>query len=128
MKHPPPISDAEWQVMEAIWRGPHPMGASEVIERLGGETGWKPNTIRTLLARLVKKGALAYAEAGNRYMYTPRFARDQHVSHASESFLGRIFGGAAQNLLVHFAESDKLTEADLKEIRRILDRKKEQRK
>jgi BlaI family penicillinase repressor len=125
MKRPPEISDAEWRVMEAVWRGGHPMAANEVIERLGDEAGWKPNTIRTLLARLVKKGALAYSESGNRYLYTPRFTREQHVSHASDSFLGRIFGGTAQNLMVHFAQSGKLTENDLKELKRILDRKKE---
>jgi BlaI family penicillinase repressor len=125
MKHPPEISDAEWQVMEAIWRGSHPVAANEVIERLGSERAWKPNTIRTLLARLVKKGALAYSESGNRYLYSPRFPREEHVSDASESFLGRVFGGAAQNLLVHFARSGKLTEKDLRDLKRILDRGKE---
>jgi BlaI family penicillinase repressor len=126
MKHPPEISDAEWQVMEAIWRGGHPVAANEVIERLGSNTDWKPNTIRTLLARLAKKGALTYSESGNRYLYTPRFTREEHVSDASESFLGRVFGGAAQGLLVHFARSGKLTEKDIKALKRILDRKKEE--
>lgn len=110
--------------MEAIWRGGYPVAANEVIERLGSKTEWKPNTIRTLLARLVKKGALAYSESGHRYLYAPCFTREQHVSHTSESFLGRVFGGAAQNLLVHFARSGKLTEKDLKDLKSILDRGK----
>ena len=125
MKYPPEISDAEWQVMEAVWRGEYPVAAHEVIDRLAGEAGWKPNTIRTLLARLVKKGALAYSQSGNRYLYRPRFSREQHVSRASDSFLGKIFGGAAQNLLVHFAQSGKLTEKDIKELKQMLGRAKE---
>ena len=124
MNTPPPISDAEWQVMEAIWRD-HPVAASEVIASLSETSGWKPNTIRTLLARLVKKGALEYSQDGNRYIYTPRFPREAHVAGASESFLDRIFGGTARSLLVHFAESGKVTEKDIAELKRILDQPKE---
>jgi len=124
VKRPPPISDAEWQVMEAIWLS-HPMAASEVIDALGAKSGWKPNTIRTLLARLVKKGALTYSESGNRYIYMPRFTREEHVSCASETFLDRIFGGTARGLLIHFAESGKLTKQDIAELKRILDQPRE---
>ncbi len=124
VKRPPLISDAEWQVMEAIWRD-HPVAASEVIEALGAKSGWKPNTIRTLLARLVKKGALTYSESGNRYIYTPRFTREEHVSCASETFLDRVFGGTARGLLIHFAESGKLTKRDIADLKRILDQPKE---
>jgi BlaI family penicillinase repressor len=124
MKHPPQISGAEWQVMEVLWRK-QPLTANDVIESLGDQTDWKPNTVRTLLARLTKKGALKVASEGNRYLYTPCFAREQHVSDESESFLSRIFGGTAKGLLVHFAESGKLTEADLNELRKILKRTKE---
>jgi BlaI family penicillinase repressor len=123
MKPPPQISSAEWQVMEMLWRR-HPLTANDVIEELASQTHWKPNTIRTLLARLVKKGALMTVSEGNCYLYTPRFAREQHVKDESESCLGRIFGGTAKGLLVHFAESGKLTEEDLNELKRILKRNK----
>ena len=121
MKHPPQISGAEWQVMEALWRK-QPLTANEVIEALGVRTNWKPNTVRTLLARLVKKGALKVESEGNRFLYTPRFRREQHVSDESDSFLTRIFCGTAKGLLVHFVESGKLTEADLNELRKVLKR------
>jgi len=110
--------------MEVLWRK-QPLTANDVIEALAGETRWKPNTVRTLLARLVKKGALKAESEGNRFLYTPAFARKRHVSDESESFLSRIFGGAASGLLVHFVESGKLSEADLKELRKALKRAKE---
>src|SRR6478609_8621856 len=83
MKRPPSISDAEWQVMETLWAR-SPLTAAEVISALAGETSWKPNTVRTLLARLVQKGALATEEDGNRYLYRPVFAREEFVSNESE--------------------------------------------
>jgi len=109
--------------MEALWRK-HPLTGNEVIEAIGAPMNWKPNTVRTLLARLVKKGALMFTVEGNSYLYTPCFSREQHVKDESESFLGRVFGGTAKGLLVHFAESGKLTEADLSELKQILKRAK----
>ena len=123
MKHPPQISGAEWQVMEVLWRS-HPLTGNDVIEQIGGQMNWRPNTVRTLLARLVKKGALMVTVEGNSYLYTPCFSREQHVNDESESFLGRVFGGTAKGLLVHFAESGKLTEADLDQLKKILKRSK----
>jgi BlaI family penicillinase repressor len=120
MNQPPQISDAEWQVMEVLWNR-HPLTANEVVEALlKQQSRWKPNTVRTLLGRLVKKGALAFEAEGNRYLYTPCFSRDQHVRDESESFLGRVFAGAAKALLVHFAEIGKLDEKDLKELKEII--------
>jgi BlaI family transcriptional regulator, penicillinase repressor len=73
----------------------------------------------------VKKGALNFSEDGNRYLYSPSCTRQMHVSNASESFLDRMFGGAARGLLLHFAESGKLTKQDIEDLRRVLDKSKE---
>ena len=53
----PPISDAEWEVMKSVWDH-GPLTAGEVVSRLEAQTRWHPRTIKTLLARLVKKGAV----------------------------------------------------------------------
>ena len=60
MPKPPAISDAEWDVMQVAWAAaPQPVTASEVVEKLAGRKGWNPKTVRTLLNRLMNKGALA---------------------------------------------------------------------
>lgn len=120
MKRPPSISDAEWQVMETLWAR-SPLTAAEVISALAGETSWKPNTVRTLLARLVQKGALATEEDGNRYLYRPVFAREEFVSNESESFLERVFKGSAEPLLLHFAEKSKLSKEQVAKLRKLLE-------
>ncbi len=53
------ISDSEWAVMEPIWQQ-GVCTAAEVIDRFGATHDWNHSTIRTLLARLVEKGALDY--------------------------------------------------------------------
>ncbi len=120
----PRISDAEWRVMRVLWEHA-PRTANEVIAALADKTPWNPRTIRTLLNRLVRKGALGYRQEGRAYRYYP-LAKEAACIHAeSESFLARIFDGAVQPMLAHFLEGRKLTPAEIAELRRLLDEEEE---
>lgn len=117
----PDISDSEWAVMEELWES-SPQTAAEVTKALRTATNWADNTVRTLLTRLVEKGALATGEtaAGTR-TFTPAVVRSACVKAEGDSFLQRIFGGATKPLLVHFAQNTKLTPDEVKELKRMLD-------
>lgn len=117
----PDISESEWSVMEALWERA-PQTASEVTKVLRPTMSWAENTVRTLLTRLVDKGALKTAEndSGTR-TFAPAVKREACVRAESDSFLQRIFGGAAKPLLVHFAQTSKLTPEEVQELKRLLD-------
>lgn len=117
----PDISESEWSVMEALWERA-PQTASEVTKTLRPTMSWAENTVRTLLTRLVDKGALKTAEneSGTR-TYAPAVKREACVRAESDSFLQRIFGGAAKPLLVHFAQNSKLTPEEVQELKKLLD-------
>jgi BlaI family penicillinase repressor len=118
---PPAISESEWTVMEALWDYA-PQTASELTKALRPSTRWAENTVRTLLTRLVEKGALKVDEnaAGTR-VFTPAIKRDACVRAESESFMQRVFRGASKPLLVHFAQSARLTPEEVRELKRLLD-------
>jgi BlaI family transcriptional regulator, penicillinase repressor len=113
------ISEAEWTVMEVLWRD-SPLTSREVVDRLAGETDWSPKTVKTLLGRLVRKQALGYEEHGNRYLYMPRLRRREAVRAEGRSFVERVFGGAPEAALLHFARQVDLPEGELDELRRLL--------
>lgn len=119
---PPPISDAEWDVMQVLWRDA-PLTANEVVERIASQKQWNPRTVKTLLNRLVGKGALAYEAEGNRYRYFPAVSRDECVRSKSRSFLSRVFGGAVGPMLAHFVNEAPLTREEIRELRKILERR-----
>lgn len=123
MSKAPQISDAEWEVMKVLWEE-SPRTASEVADALCVRMEWHPKTVKTLLSRLVKKGALRYREEGNRYLYRPAIARERFIEQESKSFLERVFGGNATPMLLHFVEKVELSEADIAELRALLERKK----
>ena len=125
-KRLPTISDAEWQVMDVIWDAASPVTANDVVARLAGRTDWNPRTVKTMLNRLVNKGALAYQADGKRYLYEPAVSRDACVRAQSRSFLSRGFGGAPAAALLHLVEQHDLTAAEIEQLKRVLEQKKEQ--
>jgi BlaI family penicillinase repressor len=127
MARPPQISDAEWEVMSVLWDS-SPRTASEVADELCGRMKWSPKTVKTLLGRLVKKGALRFREEGNRYLYTPAFVRERYLEAEARWFVDRVFGGRATPALVHMVETMELSEDDLRELRSILDRRQKEEK
>src|SRR5215213_9044346 len=124
MPNPPTISDAEWDVMQVAWAaGPEPVTASEVVEKLASRKGWNPKTVRTLLNRLMNKGALAVEAQGKRYLYRPAVTREECVRQESRTFLSRVFGGAAGAMLLHFVDETPLTAEEIAQLKKLLARK-----
>jgi BlaI family penicillinase repressor len=116
----PQISDAEWEVMKLVWER-QPVPAADLVARLGREQRWAPRTIKTMLARLVEKGALDYEVDGKRFLYRAKVRREACVRHESRSFLSRVFGGAVAPAVVHLLSHANLSDDELKQLRRILD-------
>ncbi len=113
------ISDAEHAVMEALW-AKNPMSAADVCEQVCETRDWTMPTVKTLLSRLVSKGAVATAPDGRRFLYTPLVERADYVGHESRRLVDRLFGGKPASLFAQLAESEALSDDDLKEIERLL--------
>ncbi|NJK92972.1 MAG: BlaI/MecI/CopY family transcriptional regulator [Blastochloris sp.] len=118
----PRISEAEWDVMEILWKE-QPLSAQEVVARLARTHDWKDQTIRTMLGRLVKKGALRTRAEGNRFHYSTKVAREACVKNASRSLLERLFGDAVQPLLIQLVKESHLSPGEIKELKDILQQK-----
>lgn len=122
MAQVPRISDAEWAVMEIIWQE-HPVTALQVVQKLASARQWQDQTIRTMLRRLIDKGAVAYKAEGKVYYYEPAVSREQCVRVESRSFIERVFGGAAKPLLVRMVQDADLSREDIAELKKLLAKK-----
>ena len=118
------ISEAEHAVMEALWEK-SPLTAADVCDAVCEERGWSMPTVKTLLPRLVVKGAVATAPDGRRFLYTPLLERADYLGGESRRLVDRLFGGRAAPLFAQLAESEALSDDDIAEIERLL---KEMRK
>lgn len=114
------ISDAELEVMEALWESGAPLTATKVAERIHADRDWSLATIKTLLSRLSAKGAIRYREEGRRYLYSAAIARDSYVRKESRRFVDQLFGGRLSPLVARLAEEDALDADDIAAIEKIL--------
>jgi len=105
--------------MAALWRA-GPMTADAVVAELAHAQQWREPTIKTLLNRLLKKGAIHARKDGRRYVYTPAITREQWVSHESEGLLDRLFGGRIAPLVAHFSKHRKLSRKDIADLKRLI--------
>jgi BlaI family penicillinase repressor len=123
----PRISESEWRIMKVVWAKTGPLAAYDIIQELAATEAWRPETIKTLLNRLVKKGALGYKKYKNLYLYYALVAEAESIRAESESFLKRFFDGALEPMLAHFVEEHPLTPAQIQELKRILAKKEGRR-
>ena len=97
-----------------------PVAASTVVEVLERRKQWALATVRTLLRRLVNKGALKQESEGKRYIYTPLISMAECTRQESESFLDRVLGRAPSEAVLHLVKRADLSREDIYELRRIL--------
>ncbi len=119
------ITEAEWEVMTIAWEQA-PVAATTIVELLAKRKNWTLATVRTLLRRLVNKGALEQQSEGKRYLYTPTISKEECARKERESFLDRVLGVAPAATLVHLVKRADLSKEDIQELRRIL-REKEKK-
>ncbi len=127
MSEIPKITESEWRVMKVVWARQDPVAAYDVIQELSKTEAWKPETIKTLLNRLVRKGALGYRKYKNLYLYYARVKEAACIQAESRSFLKRFFNGSLEPMLAHFVEQHPMTPAQIRELKRILDKKESRR-
>ena len=113
------ISEAEYEVMEAIWDG-HPCTASDIAKRLASRKEWHIKTVKTLLGRLVKKGAIGFEQQQRHYLYHPLLEKSAYQQTQSRSLLDRLFGGKVSPLVASFASQKPLQQEDIDELKKLI--------
>lgn len=114
------ISAAESEVMKVLWAD-SPKAADDILAILAKDQGWAEGTVKALLNRLLKKGAIAADKDGRRFLYRPLIGRDDYVDIESQGLLDRLFDGRLAPLVSHFSKREKLAPADIAELRRLLE-------
>lgn len=114
------ISEAESRVMQVLWsRGA--CTAEDVVTALNDATDWQEATVKTLLNRLLKKGAISATQEGRRYRYSAVLAQDDYVLEESRGLLDRLFEGRVAPLVAHFSQHGRLSKRDVAELRKLIE-------
>lgn len=119
MKRLPSITAAEWEVMMVVWRR-SPVAAAAVMAELRESKHWTLTTVRTLLRRLVEKGAIAQRRRGRRYEYAPRVSMEACMRRECGLFFDRVPSGAPAAVVLELFTRACRSRDDLQELRPLL--------
>lgn len=115
------ISNSEFEVLQALWRV-HPADAQTVVDELNKEKDWHEKTVKTLLGRMVKKGAISFEKNGRSYIYSPVLEIEAYQVQESESLIERLFNGRIAPLVTGFAKNKNLSKQDIDELKHLIDK------
>jgi BlaI family penicillinase repressor len=121
------LTDTEWQIMNVLWDR-FPATARGIAERLPKEINWAYTTIKTLLTRLVEKGAVKESKNGNTSLYEPLLSRQAARRIALKSLANQAFDGAFGPLMHFLLENQKLTENQKRELLIAVQKQDKQKK
>ncbi len=114
----PKISEAELEVMRLLWEYGEPMTVTMIRTEMAKRFDWEATTVKTLLGRLHKKGAVERTQPEGQKVYSYRaiVSRDAYGQESAGRLIGKIFGGSAKKLVAALIQSDKLTKEDIAEL------------
>ena len=110
------ISDSELEVMKLLWQAGDALPVTEIRETLQRTRGWEATTVKTLVSRLVSKGALRQ-EKRNVFYYSPLITEREYNAWATDSLIRRLYNGSARDLVAALVRSEGLTQQDIEELR-----------
>jgi BlaI family penicillinase repressor len=119
MKRSATISEAEWEVMKALWEE-SPVSVNELTDRLAPTKRWHRKTVRTMLNRLLRKGAVGNSVVDGMYRYYPALSKENCTRSATERFIDRVFDGSLAPMIAQFVRRRPLTAEEKRELRKLL--------
>lgn len=114
------ISEAEWNVMDFLWKTP--LSTIGEIKKELSQTGWSDSTIKTLVRRLVSKKAIAINEDAANFRYYPLISQQDCRLKETKSFLNRVYKGSVSMLVTNLAKDSNLSEKETQELLSLIDK------
>ena len=109
------LPDAEFELMQIVWQNPTPISTNQIISHL--QNSWKPQTVLTLLTRLIERGFLKSERMGKERIYTPLVTQEAYVAFESGSFMEKFPKGSFRSLVSTLYEGHQMTDADIDELK-----------
>jgi predicted transcriptional regulator len=119
---PPRPTVSELAIMRILWeRGPSTV--REVLENVNAE---RPEplgytTVLRFLQIMTEKGLVVRDEKDRGHLYEPSVPAERTKNQLVRDMMDRVFGGSAHELVLQALGAGKVSKAELKEIRSLLD-------
>ena len=114
------LTEPEWQLMNALWAR-FPATARDIIEFMPGGTTWAYTTVKTMLTRLVKKGAIAEGKRGSISVYEPLITQKVARKNAMKNLVDKVLNGAVEPIMHFLIEENKISKKERQQLIKMLE-------
>lgn len=114
------LPDAEFEIMKVIWKNEPPITTSLLMQQLGKEKQWKPQTLISLLLRLVKRDFLRTEKNGKERLYFPLVTKAEYLKFETSNFIERFHENSFVSLVDTLSAGKKIDGSDLDELAKWL--------
>ncbi|MGN0142784.1 MAG: BlaI/MecI/CopY family transcriptional regulator [Roseburia sp.] len=120
---PSNISTCERMVMKVIWDADEDLALQGVMNRVNAiyHKNWKPQTVSTFLARLVKKEFLTVYRKGRYSYYVPAVKKEEFRNCTLDENINYFDQGNAEAFACRLFEHVSLTKDAKQRIRKLID-------
>lgn len=117
------MTECELLVMKCIWESVEELSLPDIVMQVNERYGktWKPQTVSTFLARLVKKGFLEMYRKGRLFLYHAKVMEKDYRGDIIKKCVDFWSGSDAGLFLRHLHEERKLKPEEVAKIRKLLD-------
>jgi BlaI family penicillinase repressor len=120
------LTRREREIMNALFALDNRASAEQIRERLTNPPS--DSSVRVMLARLEKKGALKHQPDGLRYLYSATISPAVAKRTALQQYLQTFFGGSLTRMMTALVSEGSWTDDDLEALRAEIDRVRKERK
>lgn len=116
-------TELELQILKVLWQQ-SPLLARDVQASLASDgRDLAKTSIITTLNTMVAKKYLTRSKQGNMYLFTPRITESEVGDRVMGDVVDRVFDGSTAAVLLKLFDIKAVDADELKELRRIIDRK-----
>ena len=121
-------TDLELQILKILWKQ-SPLPVRDIRSALAQQGRDSAHTsVITTLNSMFDKGYLKRKKDGNAFLFSPAVVRDKVSRNMLGDLVERVFDGSAFDVMLSLFEASDLDEDEVKELRRLFNRKLTERK
>lgn len=117
------IAETEWKIMEVLWQENN-ITIGDIRKKLSN-TGWSDSTIKTLVRRLVQKGAIKADDSLGQFRYFPIVSEMECKKKETRNLINRVYNGSVKMLVANLVSESNLTDDDTKRLMELIDKMEE---
>ena len=111
-------SDGEVDILSALWQL-GPATVRQVHDTLDKGNGY--TTTLKQMQLMTEKGLLARSEQFGAHVYEPGIPKERTQAQIAGNLMNRVFGGSAESLVLGALSSQRTSDEEIRNIRRMLD-------